>query len=187
MLSSPGAEVSAARPGGSLTARQIVPLVVLFVAVVRALAAMVIPAVRAPGWPDVLLAVVAVAAAIYLFVSGPVSVPRRWASLVAGIFWLLPFLSGLVHGQSTSPATVAMAAVAVVLIAAPSDTSVLLRGAIASGGLVVLLSLLYGLMSSVGLVAGAFHVLPDYERSLGGIRRWMASRRTPTSWGRWLP
>lgn len=170
MRSPSGADVAlVSGQEGRDAARTTAALVTLLGAVLRAVLAMLVPAVRTPGWPDIVLAVVAAVAATFIFTSGPVSTSRRWGALTAGLFWLVPFLSGVLHGQSASPATAAMAAVAVTLIAAPPHTSVLLRAAVASGGLVVLVSVLYGGLSGIGILDGGFHILPEYERSIGGV------------------
>ncbi len=149
--------------------RVLVPLVVLVLAAVRALAAMLVPWVRAPGWPDVMLLIIAAVGAVYLFVTGPPDRARVWAAAAAAAFWLMPCASAMIHDQTLSPATAAMAAVAVVLIAGPADSPVPFRAAIVSGAVIVVLSLGYGILSATGTLDGAFHTVGEYERTTLGV------------------
>ncbi len=148
----------------------VVPAVVLVLAAVRVVAAMAIPALREPGWLDVGLCVIAVVAAGYLFVTQKVSIPRLGAALAVAAFWLSPWISSLIHGEATPMASVAMAAVAVVFIAAPPRSPALVRTAVAVGAFIVVLSLAYGLATVFGVLDGAFHSVGDYERTAFGIQ-----------------
>lgn len=149
--------------------RSLVPVVVLVLAALRAVGAMLLPWLREPGWPDLVLMVLATLGAVYLFMTGPPIRARIWAAAAAAVFWLVPCLSALIHGQGMSPATAAMAAVAVVLIAGPPDSPAAFRAAVAMGAVVVVLSLGYGLLTSAGVFTGAFHTVGEYERTALGL------------------
>lgn len=162
--SGPEAESAVARVSN------VVPAVVLVVAAARVVAAMAIPGLREPGWPDVGLLVIALVAAGYLFVTQRVSIPRVAAAVAVAAFWLSPWVTALIHGEPIPIASVAMAAVAVVFIAAPPRATTLVRTAVAVGAVIVVVSLVYGLATVFGVLDGAFHSVGDYERTAFGIQ-----------------
>ncbi|MFN8125117.1 MAG: O-antigen ligase family protein [Candidatus Nanopelagicales bacterium] len=142
---------------------------VVVVVLVRVLAAMLADPLRDPGWPDVVVLVLAVAAGGWLAVRVPHSRGTIAATAAVVVFWLMPCLSAVVHGQPVPVASAAMAAVAATIVLAPNRSSLALRTAVVSGALVVLLSLIYGLVCLTGVSDAAFHVLPHYERAVAGI------------------
>lgn len=167
-VSTPG---SPARPISREALRpEVLPVVVFAVLVVRVIAAMVIPGLREPGWPDFVVLSVAVVIGGYLLVTQSITRPRWGAIGAVSAFWLTPAAVAPIHGQSVPVATVMMAAVTVVLIAGPPDSTLVVRLAVGSGSLILALSVLYGLLSALGVMSGAFHsVGPDYQRAVLGV------------------
>ncbi len=143
--------------------------VVFGVLAVRVLAAMLLPIVRTPGWPDVVVLVVAVVAAVRSVLAARPSRARAATVAAALVFWLAPCVVAPVHGQDVPVVAAAMAAVAAALILGPPTSSAVVRMSVATGGLIVALSLLYGLANAVGLGVGGFHTVGDYQRAVGGI------------------
>lgn len=146
-----------------------VPAAILLLLVIRVVAAMIIPPVRDPGWPDLVVGGAALVAASWLLVRVPRSRGRTWAAVAAAVFWLVPCVSALIHGQDFPVAAAAMAAVAVVLILGPPDSSLVLRTALAAGAAIVVVCLGYGLIGLLGITDTPFHQLPGYERAVLGV------------------
>ena len=170
LISGRGGE-AAAGPGWQNTQvlRRSLPMAVLSVALLRAVAAMLFPAVRQGGWPDVALAALSAAAAVTLLVLGPRESPRLWAAGAVAVFWLASTLSAVAANQPVPAATMAMAGVAVVLILGPPESPGPIRLALLAGVAVVTASLVYGGLSAAGVVEGAFQGQELYSRAVLGV------------------
>lgn len=143
--------------------------VVFGLVAVRVLAAMIIPAVRVPGWPDVVILLIAVGASIRSGLANRPSRARALTVVAAVVFWLAPCLVAPLHGQDIPVVAAAMAAVAAALILGPPTSSAVVRLSVVAGAAIVVLSLLYGLLGAVGLAEGAFHSVGDYQRAVAGV------------------
>lgn len=131
---------------------------------------MLIPAVRQPGWPDVVLAVLSLAAAVTLLVVGPREWRRMAAAAAVAAFWLASTASALAAEQTIPVAAAAMAGVAAVLILGPAESVWPLRLALGVAAAVVAVSLIYGLLTGAGVLDGAFHTRTEaYSRAVLGI------------------
>lgn len=131
---------------------------------------MLIPAVRQPGWPDLVLGVLSLAAAVTLLVVGPREWRRMAAAAAVAAFWLASTVSALAAEQTIPVAAAAMAGVAAVLILGPPESVWPLRLALGVAGAVVAVSLIYGLLTGAGVLDGAFHTRTEtYSRAVLGI------------------
>ncbi len=146
-----------------------VQVVVMAAMVLRCLVAMLVPHVRQPGWPDV---VVALAAAVGLVVLLTQQRPTRSRAVAAGaavLFWTAPALSAAYLGQAIPVASLAMALVAAVVIVGPSASPWPTGIAVAAGVFVAVASLVAGLLAVVGLTPGALYGTADYQRETLGL------------------
>lgn len=143
--------------------------VVVAVMAVRCLAAMLFPAVRQVGWPDLVVALVAGVALIVVLASGRPSLPRALAATAAMSFWLVTAVSALAFDQPIPVAAVSMALTAAVLILGPSDSPWPLRIVILAGSLVALLSIVAGALSLSGAWSGGIYGTEVYQRETFGL------------------
>lgn len=161
---------AASAPGiGPTAAATWAQALVALVMSVRCLAAMLLPAVRQVGWPDVVMALVAGIALVVIFAGGRPSRARAAAAVAALLFWLCTLVSALAFDQPVPVAAVSMALTAAALILGPADSPWPLRIGLIAGSFVALFSILAGLLSLVGLWSGGIYGTQVYQRETLGL------------------
>lgn len=144
--------------------------VVVVVMSFRCLAAMLVPAVRQVGWPDVVVVVVAAMGIMIILVAGPrPSRGRAAAAVVAVGFWLCTLVSALAFGQSVPLAAVGMALTAGAVILGPGDSPWPLRIGIGAGALVALGSVVAGFLAVTGRATSGIYGTEVYQRETFGL------------------
>lgn len=153
----------------SASPRVVAQALVMVAIAVRTVAAMLIPSLRSPGWPDVALCAIAALALVYLVISERPSKARAWSAVAVVAFWGSTTFSGLLHGQAIPVASVAMALVAAALVLGPAMSPWPIRISVLTGGLVALLSVGAGLLALLGWVKGPLYGTAEYQRETLGL------------------
>ena len=167
-------DIDAARSGspagGDMNSVRItVQAIVMVVIAVRCVMAMLVPGLRQPGWPDVLVGLVAAAAIVFLATTRRPTRARGWAAVAVTAFWGSTTFSALLHGQGIPVASVAMALVAAALILGPPLSPWPLRISVLTGAVVAVLSLVAGLLGLLGVVKGPLYGTAVYQRETLGL------------------